>query len=199
MAKATIREFASKGLRAVRTATSRFRSFALLNWYRALYPGLTVGTSVVLGRGVHISVVRGAHMTIGDRVSIGSNVQLVSEGKLVIRSGGFIGSGSTIVAAQQIVIGRDALIAEQVTIRDQDHCTDGGDVPFNRQGLIMAPIDISENVWIGAKATILRGVTIGLGAVVAAHAVVNKSVMAGTIVGGIPAKLIKTRSRKLAP
>lgn len=54
-----------------------------------------------------------------------------------------------------------------------------------------APIHIGKNVWIGANATVLHGVTIGDGAVVAAGAVATKDVEPNTIVGGVPAKLIK--------
>ena len=54
-----------------------------------------------------------------------------------------------------------------------------------------APIHIGKNVWIGANATVLAGVTIGDGAVVAAGAVVTKDVQTNTIVGGVPAKIIK--------
>jgi acetyltransferase-like isoleucine patch superfamily enzyme len=54
-----------------------------------------------------------------------------------------------------------------------------------------APIHIGKNVWIGANATVLAGVTVGDGAVVAAGAVVTKDVEPNTIVGGVPAKVIK--------
>jgi acetyltransferase-like isoleucine patch superfamily enzyme len=63
--------------------------------------------------------------------------------------------------------------------------------PNKRANLIPKPVVIGKNVWIGANATILPGVTIGDGAVIAAGAVVSKDVEANTVVGGVPAKLIK--------
>ena len=63
--------------------------------------------------------------------------------------------------------------------------------PAKRAGMTYAPIHIGKNVWIGANATVLAGVTIGDGAVVAAGAVVTKDVEPNTIVGGVPAKVIK--------
>ncbi|WP_305082569.1 DapH/DapD/GlmU-related protein [Actomonas aquatica] len=64
--------------------------------------------------------------------------------------------------------------------------------PAERHALKAAPIHIKRNVWVGAGATILGGVTIGENAVVAAGAVVSKDVPANTVVGGIPAKHLKT-------
>ncbi len=64
--------------------------------------------------------------------------------------------------------------------------------PADRQSLVPGPIHIRKNAWIGAGATILPGVTIGENAVVAAGAVVSKDVPANSIVGGVPAKIIKT-------
>ena len=57
--------------------------------------------------------------------------------------------------------------------------------------MIPAPIRIGKNVWIGSNATILAGVTIGDGAIVAAGAVVARNVPENTIVGGVPAKIIR--------
>lgn len=63
--------------------------------------------------------------------------------------------------------------------------------PEIRHALHPAPIHIGKNVWIGANATVTAGVTIGDNAVVAAGAVVTKDVPADTVVGGVPARIIK--------
>lgn len=65
--------------------------------------------------------------------------------------------------------------------------------PIKEQDYMDAPIVIEDDVWIGAGSTILSGVTIGRGAIIAAGAVVNKDVPPYTIVGGVPAKIIKER------
>jgi acetyltransferase-like isoleucine patch superfamily enzyme len=141
-----------------------------------------------------VNVVDGGSLHIGEGSNIEAGCQLVTEGELRIGPRAFVGTGSVIVANQRVIIGCDALIAAYVTIRDDAHKMEPGDLPYNRQGLATAPIDIGNNVWLGTKATVLRGVSIGDGAVVAAHAVVRSHVEARTLVGGIPAKLL----RKLA-
>jgi acetyltransferase-like isoleucine patch superfamily enzyme len=152
---------------------------------------------VQLGRGVHISVVRGAMLSIGDNVNVERDCQLITEGVLSIDANGFVGTGTIIAAAERITIGRDALIAAYSTIRDQDHRRDAGSLPYNRQGLVTDPIVIGDNVWIGTKATILRGVRIGDNAVVGAQAVVTSNVEQDTVVTGIPAKVITRPARQL--
>lgn len=63
--------------------------------------------------------------------------------------------------------------------------------PDRRADMIPSPVRIGDKVWIGANVTILPGVTIGEGAIIAAGAVVTKDVEPRTIVGGVPAKVIK--------
>ena len=78
-------------------------------------------------------------------------------------------------------------IGHHVVLATLNHDLD----PAKRGDLHPAPICIGKNVWIGSNATILQGVTIGDGAVIAAGAVVNKDVPENTVVGGVPAKIIR--------
>ena len=86
-----------------------------------------------------------------------------------------------------ITIEDNVLIAPKVSLLSEGHPVN----PLDRQSLVPGQIHIRKNAWIGAGATILPGVTIGENSVVAAGAVVSKDVPANTIVGGIPAKIIK--------
>lgn len=87
-----------------------------------------------------------------------------------------------------ITIEDNVLIAPKVSLLSEGHPVASNE----RQSLVPGHIHIKKNAWIGAGATILPGVTIGENAVVAAGAVVSKDVPANTVVGGIPAKIIKT-------
>ena len=87
-----------------------------------------------------------------------------------------------------ITIEDNVLIAPKVSLLSEGHPVS----PNDRQSLVPGHIHINRNAWIGAGATILPGVTVGENAVVAAGAVVSKDVPANTVVGGIPAKIIKS-------
>lgn len=89
-----------------------------------------------------------------------------------------------------ITIEDNVLIAPKVSLLSEGHSVD----PSDRQSLVPGHIHIRKNAWIGAGATILPGVTVGENAVVAAGAVVSKDVPANAVVGGIPAKIIKSIS-----
>ncbi len=113
-------------------------------------------------------------------------------GTVSIADNTFIGAGSLIIARGKIEIGSDCLIAERVSIRDQNHRICRSDVPFSRQGFSVAPIQIGNNVWIGAGAVVLEGVTIAGNSVAAANAVVTRDIQEWTVAAGIPARAIKT-------
>ena len=86
---------------------------------------------------------------------------------------------------KNITIGKNVFI--NVVLATLNHARP----PMDRSSMIPAPIHIGKHVWIGANATVLPGVTIGDGAIVAAGAVVAKDVPENTIVGGVPAKIIR--------
>ena len=100
----------------------------------------------------------------------------------------FINSGCRFQDQGGIWIGDNALIGHNVVLATLNHDQD----PEKRGNLIPSRIVIGKNVWIGANATVLPGVTVGDGAIIAAGAVVNRDVPSNTVVGGVPAKIIKT-------
>ena len=103
---------------------------------------------------------------------------------------GYINAGTQIRCMDKIEIGNQCAIGRNVMIMDYDaHQIINID---GSENIMTKPIHIAEHVWIGAGATILKGVTIGENAIVAAGAVVTKDVKANTIVAGCPAKEIRT-------
>lgn len=110
----------------------------------------------------------------GKNIHIGKNVFINMGCKFQDQGGIFIEDG--------------ALIGHNVVLATLNHAAS----PKDRGSMIPAPIRIGKNVWVGANAVILPGVTIGDGAIVAAGAVVNRDVPENTVVGGVPAKVIRT-------
>lgn len=109
----------------------------------------------------------------GKNITVGSNV--------------FFNSGCKFQDQGGITIDDGALLGHNVVLVTLNHCMN----PEQRANLEPAPIHIGKNVWIGANAMVMPGVTIDDGAVIAAGAVVTKDVPANTVAGGIPAKKIK--------
>ena len=82
---------------------------------------------------------------------------------------------------------------EKKNIFSENHNFDKLDVPIKNQGVTKLKTVIGNDVWIGANVSIMAGVNIGDGCVIAAGAVVTKDIPAHSIVGGVPAKVIKNR------
>ncbi len=92
-------------------------------------------------------------------------------------------------AASPITLGENVHLAHAVEFYTVDHDPDAGDFAGRR-----APIHVGDHVWIASRATILKGVTLGEGAAVAAGAMVTRSVEAYTIVAGVPAHVLRKRA-----
>jgi acetyltransferase-like isoleucine patch superfamily enzyme len=102
-----------------------------------------------------------------------------------IGNGTYLNRGTEVVAAAEITIGRDCKIARDVIIMDTDQHA------LPKSELVAKPIRIEDRVWIGARAIVLKGVTIGHDAVIGAGSVVTRDVPAGAVVGGVPARVLR--------
>lgn len=120
------------------------------------------------------SVFTPLHINYGKHTKIGKNV--------------FVNFDCVFLDLGGITIEDNVLIAPKVSLLSEGHPV----LPENRHSLMVGHIHIKRNAWIGAGAIILQGVTIGENAIVAAGAVVSHDVPDNTIVGGIPAKFLKT-------
>ena len=135
-------------------------------------------------------------LTLGEHCRLGRGVQLETcGGKIALGSHTRVNTGSVLVAYASIAIGDDCLIGEYVSIRDADHGSELG-APMRTQRHDSAPIVIGNDVWIARGAVILKGVKIGNGAIVAANSVVNRDVAENSIVGGVPARVLKSRAER---
>lgn len=101
----------------------------------------------------------------------------------------FINHGCTLNDIGGIDIGDEVMIGPNVSLLSSGHPLEPSE---RRRGITAAPIVIGRNVWIGAGATVLQGVTVGADAVVAAGAVVTGDVPAATLVVGVPARAIRS-------
>ena len=118
-------------------------------------------------------------------VYAGSFVRILKKGVLTTHSG-FINENVQITCAEKITIGEECNIGRDVIIRDYDGHLIDPEQP------VSAPVRIGDHVWIGQRAMILKGVTIGDGAVIAAGSIVTRDVPAGALAAGVPAKVIRT-------
>lgn len=134
-------------------------------------PGIVLGDQVILTRFAYLQGDRGG-LRLGNRVKI-NNFSILN------------GAGG-------VDVGDDTLIGPGVRIISYQHGTAAGS-PIVSQPCRETPIRIGRDVWIGANAVVLAGVTVGDGAVIGAGAVVTKDVPVGAVVAGVPARVIRQR------
>lgn len=122
-------------------------------------------------------------------VDIGRKIKLSSK----ISIGNFSGIGDRCYFQGKINIGENVMIAPECSFIAVNHIIDNVDILIKEQGKIEEEIIIENNVWIGYRAIILKGVHIEEGAVIGAGSVVTKDVPRNAVVGGNPARIIKYR------
>lgn len=112
-----------------------------------------------------------------------------SVGDVIIGNHTRIGIGNTIIGP--VCIGNNVNLAQNITVTALNHNYSDPDILIDKQGFTTSAITISDDVWIGANAVILPGVTIGRHSVIAAGAVVTKDVLPNSLVAGVPAVIKK--------
>ena len=129
-----------------------------------------------------------SHLCVESSLEIYSGARIyINKGATLRLGGGYINHGLNLSCFESITIGKGVFISENVTFRDSDNHMI---IPSQRP--ITQPIVIGDHVWIGMNVTILKGVNIGNGAIIAAGAVVTKDIPENTLAGGVPARVIKT-------
>ena len=136
-----------------------------------------VASRIISSCGKNVNIERGADFSNGKDISLGNNSGLGVNCR--------VGKGTT--------IGDNVMMGPDVVILTSNHVYERIDVPMNIQGFDNKSVTIGNDVWIGTRVIILPGVNIGDGVIIAAGAVVTKSVPDYAIVGGVPAKIIKYR------
>lgn len=136
--------------------------------FSARLMGLSMGKNVNIEKGANFA----SDLRIGDRSSVGKNALI----------------------SQNVIIGKDVMMGPECIILTQNHNHFNPDIPMIEQGYeVMKSVEIGDDVWIGARVTILPGVKVGNHTIIGAGAVVTKDVPDYSIVAGVPAKIIKLR------
>ncbi len=178
-----------------------FKKFCYTGYFKGVFK--TFGEGSVINPSF-LMLVGPQYIEIGKDVYIGSRTQLTAwdnvnkehfKPSIVIGDASSIGDESQITAINKIIIGNGVLTGKKVLITDNSHgktcINEIEQAPSYRSMYSKGATIIEDNVWIGEKASIMGGVHIGYGAIIAANAVVTKDVPAKCVVGGCPARIIK--------
>ena len=177
-----------------------YTPYHLIRYWRFLvlrlrHPDVVTEGMVYLGRGVELTARRGyGRIVLGRWVHIGDGNRLrAHEGTLRIGDKTVLGRENTLNCYLDLDIGPRCIVADWVYMCDFDHRTDDVHVPIKDQGIVKTPVRVDEDVWVGVKASVLRGAQVGRGTVVAAHAVVRGTVPPYSVVAGVPGRVVRDR------
>ncbi len=166
-----------------------------LAWLRLRFRGrLQTDGPAFIGPGVTLEIGPGATLRLGRWSWIGHGTKIrVHEGEVFIGAKTVLGQDCTISSYQHVALGRECIVADRVMLIDFDHGVTEVERPIRLQGIYKRDVDVGDNVWLGYGACVLRGVRIGDNAIVGTSAVVTHDVDANAVVGGVPARVIRTR------
>lgn len=189
-----------EGIRAAASIPGRVKTLYKRKKFRRY---VTAGAGLELSARSECRAEAPGNITLGDHCRIYGTLESQGSGRITMGSNCCVYNGSIIGSVNSVTIGDCVIISNRVHIYDNNnHPTDPaarrrlcmGDFDDPAWGWIHAdnkPIVIGDNVWIGEYAAVLKGVTIGEGAIVASHAVVTRDVPPYTIVAGNPARVVK--------
>jgi acetyltransferase-like isoleucine patch superfamily enzyme len=133
-------------------------------------------------------------LVIGPWCWIGNDNKLrAHEGQLTLGAKVVMGRDNVINTYLDIEVGDASILADWIYVCDFDHRFDRLDVPIKDQGIVTTPTRIGGDVWVGEKASVLRGVDVGQGAVIASHCLVNRDVPPFAIAVGVPVRIVRSR------
>lgn len=131
----------------------------------------------------------------GKNLRVSDKVRINDPDNVTVGDNCYLGTGVELTAwSERITLGNNVMVAAGVRMITRKHGFNDLERPMKEQGYTQNSITIENDVWIGFNAVILPGVTIGSGSIVGAGAVVTKNVEPFTIIGGVPAKVIRKRS-----
>jgi acetyltransferase-like isoleucine patch superfamily enzyme len=163
-------------------------------------PKIQFGSFLKLGQQVYLSALGKKGIILGNNVSIGDYSRVIVSTSFdhlgeFIKIGDNVGIGefAYLGGAGGLEIGDDCIVGQYLSCHPENHYADQSNIPIRLQGVYRKGIVIGSNCWIGSKVTILDGVNIGSGCIIAAGSVVTKSFEPNSIIGGVPAKLLKSR------
>ncbi|RLD58553.1 MAG: acyltransferase [Bacteroidetes bacterium] len=162
------------------------------------YKKIFIGTNTIIEPGVVLSIVLSGKITIGNNCEIRRGTIISTHGgDIVIGNSCSLNPYCVIYGMGGLKIDDYVRIATHTSIVPSNHRIDSIDELIINQGLSKIGIKINKNVWIGAGVVILDGTVINEGVVVAAGAVVKGIIKKNTVIGGIPAKIIKYRQNNI--
>lgn len=135
----------------------------------------------------------GAVVQSGSLLHCGGLDWSAGRGRIQLGDRVYVGHDCILYGAGDLEIGSDVLLGPRVILTSQGHGFQARDITIREQPLMLAPVAVGNDVWIGAGAVVLPGIRIGQGAIVAAGAVVTRDVAPFQIVGGVPARVLSDR------
>jgi acetyltransferase-like isoleucine patch superfamily enzyme len=161
-------------------------------------PHVDLQGMVFLGRRVELKARRHhGRLQLGPWCWIGDDNKLrAHEGNLRLGPKVVMGRDNVVNTYLDIEIGQNALMGDWIYVCDFDHVYEHLHLPIKKQGLVKTPVRIGEDVWVGEKASILRGADIGAGSVIGSQSLVKGRIPPFSIAVGAPARVIRSRLPK---